>query len=212
VKSAVAPFLIDQHGAQDFADPLEWHTRFAAHGVLALPQILARPYLTLLLELLAQSTFGEDHVGRIGVRQVERPQRIGPMLSLALHGRPLLDWLEIVTGCTPLRAVNGLLVQHSANSRDALDWHDDLNEPDRKLAIVINLSDRQFQGGQFQLRRKGEVRELLTFDHLEPGSALLFAVRPELEHRVLPVTGTDHRRVFAGWFLERPIVGGLSLA
>ena len=93
-----------------------------------------------------------------------------------------------------------------------LHWHDDMNDRARKLAIVINLSGRPFQGGQFQLRRKGADGLLLAFDHVEPGSALLFAVRPELEHRVLPVTGTNPRRVYAGWFLDRPESGGLSLA
>jgi hypothetical protein len=207
-----APFRVDQHGARDFADPLDWRLRFAADGVLALPQILAQPFLTMLLERVDQSTFGEDVVGRIGARQVERPQRVGRILSLALHGRPLLDWLEVVTGCAPLRALTGHVAQHSPNSADALDWHDDMNDRARKLAIVINLSDRPFQGGQFQLRRKGADGLLLAFDHVEPGSALLFAVRPELEHRVLPVTGTNPRRVYAGWFLDRPESGGLSLA
>ncbi|MBK9239965.1 MAG: 2OG-Fe(II) oxygenase [Acidobacteria bacterium] len=210
--TADAPFRVDQHGARDFADPLDWRRRFAADGVLALPQILAQPFLTVLLERVDQSTFGEDVVGRIGTRHVERPQRVGRILSLALHGRPLLDWLEVVTGCVPLRAVTGLVAQHGPNSADALHWHDDMNDRARKLAIVINLSGRPFQGGQFQLRRKGSDGLLLAFDHVEPGSALLFAVRPELEHRVLPVTGTNPRRVYAGWFLDRPESGGLSLA
>ena len=69
---------------------------------------------------------------------------------------------------------------------------------------MIDLADRRYQGGRFELRRKGESDPLLVFEHAAPGSLLIFAVRDDLEHRVTPVTGGGPRRVYSGWFLSQP--------
>jgi hypothetical protein len=42
---------------------------------------------------------------------------------------------------------------------------------------------------------------LRRFKHDQPGTALVFEVRPQLEHRVLPLTAGGPRRVFTGWFI-----------
>ena len=94
-----------------------------------------------------------------------------------------------------------------ASHNDALDWHDDLHDTSRRLAIIVNLSDRPFAGGQFQLRRKGESELLLRHNHPQAGSVLIVAVRPELEHRVTPVSDGGPRRIYAGWFLTQPEYG-----
>ena len=37
-----------------------------------------------------------------------------------------------------------------------------------------------------------------------PGDAVLFRVREDLQHRVMPLEGTGARTAFAGWFRSRP--------
>lgn len=54
------------------------------------------------------------------------------------------------------------------------------------------------------MRHHAEVvgaQPLLAHHHNKPGTVLIFAVRPDLEHRVTPLTSGGPRRVFAGWFL-----------
>lgn len=133
-----------------------------------------------------------------GHREVESPQRASRALNLALNRAPLLRWLEQVSGCGPLRAIEGRVVQTFPRAGDELAWHDDLVEPERRLAITINLGDFPVKGGLFELRRKGGG---VLFQHLyrKSGAAVIFAVRPNLEHRVLPLTSGGPRRVYAGW-------------
>lgn len=199
-----APFQIGQFGVSVTGDPAPWRERFKRDCAFSFSGAFAPEYLAKLLERAAQSQFADDFVDQIGWRAIESPQRVGKALSLLLHSAPLLHWLVEATGSAPLRAVAGRLVETRANQKDALGWHDDRDDSTRQLAVVINLSDRPFGGGQFQLRRKGDELPFLTFDHPEPGSMLVFAVRPELEHQVTLVTDGGPRRVYAGWFLTRP--------
>ncbi|HEX4847422.1 MAG TPA: 2OG-Fe(II) oxygenase [Novosphingobium sp.] len=198
------PFLIGSQGVTVQGDPAPWRDAFASLPAIAIPAAIEPAFCARMVERAAQAHFAEDDVAYIGTRAIEEPQRVGRALSLLLHSPELLHWLEQATGTGTLRAVAGRLVETRANHRDALDWHDDRDDLTRRLAIVIDLSDQRYQGGQFQLRRKGEAEPLLSHDHAQAGSVLIFAVRPELEHRVTPVLAGGPRRVFAGWFLTQP--------
>lgn len=199
-----APFQIGQFGVSIPGAHQPWREQFDRDCAISLSGVFPPDHLAKLVERAARTEFADDFVEGIGWRAIESPQRVGKALSLLLHSPPLLRWFERATGSGPLRAVAGRLVETRANQRDALGWHDDQDDLARLLAVVINLSDRPFSGGEFQLRRKGESIPFLTFDHPEPGSMLVFAVRPELEHQVTPVTDGGPRRVYAGWFLTRP--------
>ena len=200
----VPPFVIDAMGTTITAEPGMFRAVFAKIPALVFQNVLAPNLLAKLLQRAANARFVEDDVADIGTRQIEDPQHIGGSISL-LAGRPnLFAWLEQVTGCTPVRALSGRLVQTRSNDRDELAWHDDTNERDRLLGVVINLSDQPFTGGDFELRRKGEQANLLAFRHTTPGSMMIFAVRPDLEHRVSAVRTGGPRRVYAGWMLSAP--------
>lgn len=199
-----SPFLIGPHGVTVTADAAFWRASFATLPAISIPFAFEPEFCAKMVARAARAEFVEDHVARIGLRAIEVPQRVGAALSLLLHSPALLDWLEQVTSMGPLRAVAGRLVETRANQRDALDWHDDQDNLTRRLAVVINLSDQPCVGGQFQLRRKGEAIPLLCHDHPQAGSILIFAVRPELEHRVTQLSAGGPRRVYAGWFLTQP--------
>lgn len=143
-----------------------------------------------------------DSVEGLGDREVESPQRAGGAITLALKRAGLMRWIEEATGCGPLVRVDGRVVQARANNHDQLVWHDDLNEPERRLAVTVNLSEAPYEGGRFELRHAG-TKEMLT-EHLHdaPGALLIFEVARELEHRVLPVTSGGPRRVYTGWFFR----------
>lgn len=168
---------------------------------VAFESSLSPAFLQQVLKLCDTGTFISD-VAQPGHREVEAPQRAGRALNLVLSRPPILRWLEEVTGSGPLREIAGRVVQTVPRPGDELRWHDDRpgHDPvdDRRLALVINLGSRPFTGGQFELRPKGGEL-LLQHQHTVTGSMLVFRVREDLEHRVLPLTAGGPRRVFTGW-------------
>lgn len=200
-----SPFLIGAQGVTILSDPGPWRERFAEIPAMSIAAAFEPGFCARMVERAARGRFvPDDDIDAIGTRLVESPQLIGKAISLLLHAPDLLRWLEAATGMGPLRAVAGRFAEMRASHGDALDWHDDLHDTTRRLAIIINLSEQAFVGGQFQLRRKGETELLLRHDHPQAGSVLIVAVRPELEHRVTPVSQGGPRRIYAGWFLTQP--------
>jgi len=200
-----SPFLIGPQGVTIRSDPGPWRERFTHVPAIAIPAAFESGFCAKMVERAARTRFVADgDIEGIGSRLVESPQLIGRAISLLLHSTELLHWLEDVTGMGPLRAIAGRFAEMRASHGDALDWHDDLHDTTRRLAIIVNLSERPFAGGQFQLRRKGETELLMCHDHPQAGSVLIVAVRPELEHRVTPVSSGGPRRIYAGWFLTQP--------
>ena len=55
-------------------------------------------------------------------------------------------------------------------------------------------------GCGFELRKVGGEALLVDHVHDRPGTALIFEVSPDYEHRVLPLASGGPRRVFTGWF------------
>lgn len=199
------PFLIGSQGVTILSDPSAWRERFDQVPAISIPAAFEPGFCARMVERAARARFvPDDDIEQIGTRLVEAPQLIGKAMSLLLHSSDLLNWLEKATGMGLLRAVAGRFAEMRASTCDALDWHDDLHDTTRRLAIIVNLSERAFVGGQFQLRRKGETELLLRHDHAQAGSVLIVGVRPELEHRVTPVSQGGPRRIYAGWFLTQP--------
>lgn len=207
------PFIIDRMATALQADPLDYRARFDAQPAFLFDDPFAPEFLVRLMAQSAAASFVDDDVEQIGTRQIEAPQRVGGAISILLARSSLLTWLEAATGTGPLRAVAGRLVQTRANGRDALAWHDDRDSATRKLAVVINLSDRPFDGGRFDLRHAGTEAPIVSHRHDRAGAIMVFAVRKGLEHRVTQVTAGGPRRVYAGWFLTEPEHhGGLARA
>ena len=194
------PFQIGSRGVTILAEPALWRDGFANVPAITIAAGMEPEFCARMVERAARASYVRDDILNVGTRVVEAPQRVGKALSLVLHSPDLLHWLEQATGMSPLGDMAGSLFETRADSDQALGWHDDRNEPARRLAIVINLSDQRYSGGQFQLRRKGETAPLLCHDHTRPGSILIFAVKDELEHRLTHVEQGGPRRVFAGWF------------
>lgn len=183
------------------AAPEAYAPIFARHRAIECPDLVATDFLAGLIDRCRRGGFVAEDVEWLGSREIETPERVGIALSIAL-GRPsFLRWIEAVTGHRGLERVSGRVVQARANAIDALDWHDDRYDKARRLAIVVNLSDAGFDGGGFELREVATGRMLTTYRHQRAGTALIFDVADDIEHRVLPVTGGGPRRVFTGWFM-----------
>lgn len=175
--------------------------RFARNRALECPEMLDPQLLAIMLRQLDTAGFAPQHVHKIGDRELETPARVGPALRLALQRRDLFDWLDRATGCGPLEQISGRVVQARAGEDHQLTWHDDREETRRRLAITINLSTAPYEGARFEIRRKKTHEPLFAHRHTAPGTALIFDVAHDIQHRVLPVTSGGPRRVFTGWFM-----------
>ncbi|MEO9131885.1 MAG: 2OG-Fe(II) oxygenase [Sphingomonas sp.] len=175
---------------------------FARYRAIACADAIEPRLLSSLMRLCREGDFKSDEVKGLGHREVESPQRAGRVINLALKRTALISWLEGVAGCGPLGNVEGRVVRAVANNHDQLVWHDDLDDPRRRLGITINLSEQRYEGGLFELRDKVTHDVLTTHLHLEPGTALVFDVAPDIEHRVLPVTAGGPRCVYTGWVFK----------
>lgn len=178
-----------------------WQLAFAQKRAVYFPNILDPELGARLRQMSAEAPFLQESVDRIGVREVERQDRVGAALWLSLSRPRLLSWLSDVAGCGELRTATGALTRMSAGAGHSLGWHDDLAEKERRLAVVVNLSTERYEGGVFELREKASGTVLYRHVHEEFGSALMFHVARDLEHRVSPVTSGGPRTVFAGWFM-----------
>lgn len=184
--------LSDEAGARDEFDRT---CALVCHRALD-PALEAR-----LTSACERAAFESDHVEGLGHRTIEQPPLAGRMITLLLHREPLFRWLERVTGCDPIRAVEGRVVQTHAVPGDELDWHDDRNGPHRRrLGVTLALTSLPYEGGLFELRPVGGST-LLRFAHDTPGTMLVFRISPALEHRVHPLTAGGPRRVYTGWFI-----------
>lgn len=139
-----------------------------------------------------------------------------PTITLPLmmiFNRPkVLRWVEQVTGKAPLLGFEARLhrlthVRTDTNSGRTggqdIPWHDD-GPGIRQLAFSLSFTDAPVEGGRFQLRRKGSTSLLADLETAPAGSAVLFDVDADLEHRVTPVSGHAARTTYAGWFMNCP--------
>jgi hypothetical protein len=169
------------------------------------PVVLERFVDDQLLQLLApiwsSASFVPSPVDRVGLRSVETPGHAGAALCLALARPEVLRIMGELSGGFALTGVAGAIAQFAAGADKRLDWHDDLVEPERRLAITINLGAAAYGGGAFEFRDLASGAPPFRHVHATPGEALVFPIGPDLQHRVLPVTRGGPRTVFAGWFL-----------
>ena len=80
---------------------------------------------------------------------------------------------------------------YSSKTKDRYDWHIDTstnNRTDLKFTIIINISDKIYQGGKFKLfsNTEYEVSELNT-----AGSMIMF--KSHINHKVEPVTKGERK-------------------
>ena len=202
-----APFIIGRNATAILAPP---RGGFDETHALVVDNPFEPELLDMIRGLARAGEWTADTIDGIGHREKEAVPRAAAAMRFALSRPALYDWLGEATGCGPLNEVEGIVGQTSAGSGEAIGWHNDLARPFRRLAVIVNLSDAPFEGGEFELQYADTGRTLLRHRHAGPGSTLIFAVAMGLRHRVLPVTAGGPRRVFAGWFLGpdpvRPIV------
>jgi hypothetical protein len=200
------PFAIGAAQTELFADPAPWAAAFADQRAIVCRDIFEPALFARLLAAAGSTQFRDDHVVELGTRAVEEPQRVGGTINVLLQRPNLFRWLETVTGRTGLAGAEGRLVQTRAGAGDALEWHNDLQQSRRALGITISFTDTIYTGGLFEMRMVDDPASARCYDHARAGTALIFDLGSDIEHRVHPVASGGPRRVFTGWFMRETVL------
>jgi hypothetical protein len=111
--------------------------------------------------------------------------------------------VEAATGMDRIARFDGRIYRREPVPEHYHVWHDDVQGDTRLVAMSVNLSERPYEGGVLEIRRKGEVEPLARVHNTGPGDALMFRVHPDLEHCISDVTA-GAKTSLAGWFGAAP--------
>jgi len=178
--------------------------RFDEHHAIALPRFLDADVLAYVQSCLRDATFTDrdDDVAR---EACMADNTMLAMMSLISNDGRLFDIIRRITGCAPIGYFTGRVYALHADAGHYDRWHSDSSD-DRRIGMSINLSEREFQGGVFQIRRAAAEAAHWSIANTGPGDAILFRISDDLRHRVTAVVGPAPRVAYAGWFQ-----GGMDL-
>lgn len=123
-------------------------------------------------------------------------------VNFLLNAPAIFRLIEDITGCSTVKGFMARIYRNMPGAEHYLDWHDDTIDKHRLIGVSMNLGLEKFDGGVFQIRRKGSDDLLRQVSCGDPGDTHIFKVSPELQHRVTKTTGKYPRTAAAGWFTD----------
>ena len=169
----------------------------AQRGGVVLHDVLEPGLLRNFIALAARANFREVDSGLLGTRNTDMTVSLAMPFCVALARRNFMTWLETISGCPPVRHIEGHLAQMLPGN--AVGWHRDTGSGTRRLAMVINLTTAPVEGARFELRRKADREPMLAYHASAPGSLAIFRTDGELQHRVSRLRSGGPRRSFSAW-------------
>lgn len=175
---------------------------FAESGCVVLPQLLDPELLRFLLPRLAQSRWIRRIDKDIAAEDVLDDELALSLLHFVSNSPAFLGAIRAVCDCAGASVFRGRIYRLLPGSALHDSWHDDVgDDKDRRLVgMSINLGQRAYAGGVFQLRDFDSKRVIREIANTGRGDATLFRISLQLEHQVTAVTGKEPRIAFAGWF------------
>jgi hypothetical protein len=171
--------------------------------LVVLPQFFDTALLELVRAHVRGAEFFDNRHPASGRETTMKKDRIIWQLDFLMNTAALLQQIEAITGCGPLRYFQGRVYQLTPGTDQGHDWHDDFAHH-RRLGVSVNLSERVFAGGVLQLRDDRTKATLAEISNTGAGDCVIFRLGDDIEHRVLPVTGAVARQAYAGWFHDGP--------
>jgi hypothetical protein len=172
-----------------------WH----AQQYVRLPQFLDRELLAFVRGFVNERRFAEFTHPASGHEQRLEDNPAIALLDFLMNDRRVMDAVEQITSTPQLGMFHGRIYQLTPGTDEGHDWHAD-HTSGREIGVSINLTDRPFEGGVLQLRWTATGAPISEYANVGAGDCVLFRLADEIEHRVLPVTGTVPRVAYAGWF------------
>ncbi|MGN6398636.1 MAG: 2OG-Fe(II) oxygenase [Mucilaginibacter sp.] len=187
----------------------ELKSEFTKRQCIVLPQLLDNELLDKLISNIDDASFYERQ--HFAGNKIFATDLSVPSKNVALHqfnflfnNTRLFRLIETITDLPGVRGFSGRIYRNLPGTSHFLDWHDDRSIPTRLIGLSINLSYQRYEGGTFQIRKKGDKKYLTEVGCTNPGDAHIFKVSHQLEHRVTEVTGNFPRTAGAGWFTSEP--------
>jgi hypothetical protein len=181
---------------------------FARRKCVRLPELIEPELLGYLLKHIdarpMTTKFERDGALQFGEVLVLPPTEPALFIfRLLMNNRRLFVALETITGCATIGNFLGRIHSSQSGSGHQIEWHGD-NAAHRLLGLTLELSRDHYTGGCFQLRRKHSQEILFEMPRQRPGDAVIFAIDPDLQHRLTLIESGGPRTVGAGWFRSQP--------
>lgn len=175
--------------------------RFERAGAIVLRGFLAPELLTVVRDQMREEDFAEKVHPASGVEQMLARKEATWLFRFLLTTRNVLEAVTAITGASPITKAEVRVYRLMPDTGHQHDWHNDISD-NRRLGLSVNLSRGMFEGGNLQIRHPDENVLLSDIRNTGAGDAVIFGIGSDLEHRVLPVTGSEPRVALAGWFTE----------
>jgi hypothetical protein len=172
---------------------------FRASACVRLTALLDPPLLSWIQAQIAGAEFEARAHGTISTELCMRRNTCLGALTFLINETRVLRFVEAVSGCPGLTAFAGRVYRVCADRRHFDSWHGD-SGAGRQVGMSVNLGREPYEGGVFEIRRRGSTEPLATVANVGPGDAILFSVAGDLEHRITPMRGAVAKTACAGWF------------
>lgn len=176
---------------------------FHAHGFLKLRGLIEPRLLGTLLDAIDRTEFRHRVHDRIGVELCADQGAVSTALEFLMNDPALMTSISTITECGPIGCFEGRVYRLVPQSGHYDSWHSDVGQ-DRLIALSINLGRCPYEGGVLQIKRASDAAMLGEVENRTTGDAVIFRVHPSLRHRVGPVTGSEPRTAYAGWYRAAP--------
>jgi hypothetical protein len=183
----------------DRKDVERMRLEFGERHFVLLPQLIEPALLNFLLPRLEQASWRQRTHEGIGVEVVPDDISSINLLHFLANTPDFLEVVQEIVGSPALTWFGGRVYRFAPNSGHYDSWHGD-NVEGRNAGMSINLSERGYEGGVFEMRERSSKRMLLRFANTGLGNATLFRISKQLEHQVTEVRGDLTKTAFAGWF------------
>lgn len=177
------------------------NAQFARERMLRLPGFFGGDLLSTVTRRLRQARFNERVATRVFPPAVDLKLDDADLLGVlhfVLNDPAVIRFVASVSSTEPTGFVGSVYrIAPGMGHRDS--WHSDV-DGNRLVALTLNLSEETFEGGELEMRENGQRRPLWRVANTGAGDALLFAIAPNLKHRIRPMQGHTPKTAFAGWF------------
>ena len=177
---------------------------FEREHFLLLKGFLHPEIISLIQPCLARAEYFPAQYKHVGSELRMEPNAALDTLSFLANDANLLALVRKITGCDAIGIFQGRVYRLIPDPLHNFEWHDDLREPSRLVALSVNLSEGKFRGGVFQIREVPSGKITGEVANAGLGDAVLFSISKDLQHRVTGVEGDTPRTSFSGWFKSGP--------
>src|SRR5882672_12614040 len=150
----------------------EMRRSFERHHAITLPRFFDVRLVDAVMGQLRGARFSDRDDG-IAREACMEDNALLAMLHLITNDQCLLDAVSAITGCGPIGMFLGRVYQMHAAAGHPDQWHSDASDA-RLIGMSVNLTERAFVGGVFELRDGGAETPAWSVANTQPGDAFLF--------------------------------------